>query len=186
MVGRQSLWFEGREQVSVREEPLGEPGAGEALVESTLSAISPGTEMLFYRGDLEEGTEVDATLKGYERRLKYPLPYGYATVGRVACVGPRTDASLVGRLAFAFVPHASAFILPVEQLLIVPDGIEPEDAAFLATAETAVNLVLDSAPLLGERASVFGLGVIGLLTTGLLARRPPGLSFLSLNGFQTP
>ena len=35
-----------------------------------------------------------------------------------------------------------------------------------------MNLVLDSRPLLGERAGVFGLGVIGLLTAGLLARFP--------------
>jgi threonine dehydrogenase-like Zn-dependent dehydrogenase len=158
--------------VSVREEPLEPPGAGEVHVQSIVSAISPGTEMLFYRGDLEEGTEVDVALQGYRGRLCYPLPYGYASVGRIACGGPRTDPALVGRLAFAFVPHASTFRVPVERLLLVPDGIEPEDAAFLATAETSVNLVLDSSPLLGEQASVFGLGVIGLLTIGLLARFP--------------
>jgi NADPH:quinone reductase-like Zn-dependent oxidoreductase len=172
MVRRQSLWFEGHERVSVRDEPLEPPVAGQAQVESIVSAISPGTEMLFYRGDIEEGTEVDVALKGYEGRLAYPLPYGYATVGRITGVGPQAEASLVGRLVFAFVPHASAFCLPVERLLLVPEGIQPEDAAFLATAETSVNLVLDSAPLLGERASVFGLGVIGLITTGLLAQFP--------------
>ena len=128
--------------------------------------------MLFYRGDIEEGTEVDVSLEGYRRRLAYPLPYGYASVGRVACAGPGVDPSLMGRAVFAFVPHASTFCVPVERLLLVPPGVEPEDAAFLATAETSVNLVLDSAPLLGEQASVFGLGVIGLLTIGLLARFP--------------
>ena len=169
---RQSLWFEGHERVSLREEPVEPPGPGEVDVESIVSAISPGTEMLFYRGDIEEGTEVDASLQGYRARLCYPLPYGYASVGRIACGGPRTDPSLLGRLAFAFVPHASAFRVPVERLLLVPEGIEPEDAAFLATAETSVNLVLDSSPLLGEQASVFGLGVIGLITIGLLAQFP--------------
>jgi 2-desacetyl-2-hydroxyethyl bacteriochlorophyllide A dehydrogenase len=172
MVRRQSLWFEGRERVSVRDEPLEPPGAGQAQLESMVSAISPGTEMLFYRGDLEEGTEVDVALPGYGGRLAYPLPYGYASVGRITRVGPQADPSLVGRLAFAFVPHASAFCVPVERLLLVPEGVEPEDAAFLATAETAVNLVLDSSPLLGEQGSVFGLGVIGLITTGLLAQFP--------------
>jgi threonine dehydrogenase-like Zn-dependent dehydrogenase len=169
---RQSLWFEGHERVSVREEPVEPPGRHEVLLQTFVSAISPGTEMLFYRGDLEEGTEVDAALEGYRRRLAYPLPYGYASVGRIACTGPGADPALVGRLAFAFMPHASTIRLPVERLLLVPEGIEPDDAAFLATAETSVNLVLDSSPLLGERAGVFGLGVIGLLTIGLLARFP--------------
>jgi 2-desacetyl-2-hydroxyethyl bacteriochlorophyllide A dehydrogenase len=169
---RQSLWFEGRERVSLRVETLEPPDEQEVLVETQVSAISPGTEMLFYRGQLEEGTEIDSVLEGYRRRLEYPLPYGYASVGRIAQAGSRVDPSLVGRLAFVFMPHATAFCLPVSRVVPVPDGVAAEDAAFLAAAETAVNLVLDAAPLLGERASVFGLGVIGLLATGLLARFP--------------
>ncbi|MBL8092495.1 MAG: hypothetical protein JNJ43_19330, partial [Anaerolineales bacterium] len=38
--------------------------------------------------------------------------------------------------------------------------------------ETAVNFLLDGAPLIGERVAVFGQGVVGLLTTALLARLP--------------
>ena len=38
--------------------------------------------------------------------------------------------------------------------------------------ETAVNLVQDSAPILGERVLVFGQGIVGLLTTALLAEFP--------------
>jgi 2-desacetyl-2-hydroxyethyl bacteriochlorophyllide A dehydrogenase len=171
-VKRQSLWFEGRERVSVREEPLDPPGEGEVLVETVVSAISPGTEMLFYRGEIEEGIEVDAALEGYRRRLEYPLPYGYASVGRVTQTGPGVQRRRAGELVFAFMPHASAFRVAADAAVPVPAGISPEDAAFLAAAETAVNLVLDAVPLLGERAGVFGLGVIGLLTAGLLARFP--------------
>jgi 2-desacetyl-2-hydroxyethyl bacteriochlorophyllide A dehydrogenase len=171
-VRRQSLWFEGRERVSVRDEAVDPPGSHEVLIETLVSAISPGTEMLFYHGELEEGTEVDVSFEGYRRRLEYPLPYGYSSVGRISRVGPDADASLAGRLAFVFMPHASAFLVPESRVVPVPDGIEPEDAAFLASAETAVNLVMDAAPLLGERASVFGLGVIGLLTAGVLGRFP--------------
>ncbi len=169
---RQSLWFEGRERVTVREEPLDPPGPGEVVVETLVSAISPGTEMLFYRGEIEEGTEVDSVLEGFGPRLEYPLTYGYASVGRVSQAGPGVDGRLVGRLVFVFMPHASAYRLPAHRAVPVPDGIDAEDAAFLAAAETSVNLTLDAAPLLGERASVFGLGVIGLLATGLLARFP--------------
>lgn len=38
--------------------------------------------------------------------------------------------------------------------------------------ETAVNLLLDGAPLLGEKVMIFGLGVVGLLTAGILQQFP--------------
>jgi threonine dehydrogenase-like Zn-dependent dehydrogenase len=38
--------------------------------------------------------------------------------------------------------------------------------------ETAVNLVQDGAPILGERAMVLGQGVVGLLTASLLSEFP--------------
>jgi threonine dehydrogenase-like Zn-dependent dehydrogenase len=38
--------------------------------------------------------------------------------------------------------------------------------------ETAVNLVQDAAPILGEQTLVFGQGIVGLLTTALLAEFP--------------
>ncbi len=169
---RQCLWFEGAGRVSVREETMDGPGSGEVLLESVVSAISPGTEMLFYGGKLEEGAAVDATIRDYRRELSYPLRYGYSSVGRIVKAGDGVDPALVGRLAFAFMPHASAACVPVDLAVPVPEGIDAEEAAFLATAETAVNLVLDCRPLLGERASVFGLGVIGLFTAGLLSRFP--------------
>jgi 2-desacetyl-2-hydroxyethyl bacteriochlorophyllide A dehydrogenase len=172
MLKRQCLWFEGGSRVSVREEAMPQPGAGEILVQSLLSAISPGTEMLFYRGQLGEGAAVDTVLEGYRAGLSYPLRYGYASVGRVIGAGPGVDPAAEGRLVFAFVPHASLSCIRAELAAAVPEGITAEDAAFLANAETAVNLVLDSHPLLGERVSVFGLGIIGLLTAGLLAGFP--------------
>jgi threonine dehydrogenase-like Zn-dependent dehydrogenase len=38
--------------------------------------------------------------------------------------------------------------------------------------ETAVSFVMDGRPLIGERVAVFGQGIVGLLTTALLARMP--------------
>jgi threonine dehydrogenase-like Zn-dependent dehydrogenase len=48
----------------------------------------------------------------------------------------------------------------------------PEEAAFLPNMETAVNLLMDGQPLIGEQVAVFGQGVVGLLTTALLAQFP--------------
>ena len=82
--------------------------------------------------------------------------------------------SWLGRRVFGFQPHATAFRSPVAALLAVPDGLPPERAALLANMETAVNLVLDGAPLLGENVLVIGQGIVGLLVTALLARFPLG------------
>jgi 2-desacetyl-2-hydroxyethyl bacteriochlorophyllide A dehydrogenase len=54
----------------------------------------------------------------------------------------------------------------------VPDGLTPAQAALLPNMETAVNLVMDGQPVIGERVAVIGLGVVGLLTVALLARFP--------------
>jgi threonine dehydrogenase-like Zn-dependent dehydrogenase len=60
----------------------------------------------------------------------------------------------------------------VENLIPVPDGISAENALFLPNMETAVSLVMDGQPVIGENVVVFGLGVVGLLVSGLLSRFP--------------
>jgi threonine dehydrogenase-like Zn-dependent dehydrogenase len=77
------------------------------------------------------------------------------------------------RLVFAFQPHASHFVACATELLPLPENVSPETAALLPNMETAVNLVMDGAPLLGERVCVLGQGVIGLLTTALVANMSP-------------
>ncbi len=169
---RRAVVFEGPGIVAVREEAIPEPGAGEALVRTIVSAISSGTEMLFYRGEVPPGTAVDASIEALGGEVAYPLRYGYAAVGRVAALGAGVPGEWAGRLVFAFQPHASHFTTPIDDLIPVPEGVEPETAAFLPNAETAVTLVLDGAPLYGERIAVFGQGVVGLLVTSLLAGFP--------------
>ncbi len=137
-----------------------------------VSAISPGTEMLAFRGQLPADQPLDATLPALAQEAAYPLRYGYACVGTVTAVGDPADATWLGRRVFAFQPHASAFTAPLSALLPVPDALENETAALLPMAETAVNFVQDGAPLLGERVAVFGAGVVGLLTLQLLSRFP--------------
>lgn len=158
--------------VTVREEPLPPPAAGEVRVETLVSAISPGTELLVYRGRLPAGLPLDAGFAGCSGEVAYPLSYGYAAVGRVAELGEGVGAEWTHRLVFAFRPHQSEFLAPIGDLHPVPEGIEPEDAALLPNLETAVNFLQDGRPLVGERVMVFGQGVVGLLTTALLARLP--------------
>ena len=56
------------------------------------------------------------------------------------------------------------------RLCPIPDEVGDEDAAFLANMETAVSLLMDARPIVGERVVVLGQGIVGLLLTSLLAR----------------
>ena len=167
---RHSVWFNTPFHVEVREAEVPAPAAGQALVQTLCSAISPGTEMLIYRGQFPRDLAVDETISALAGAFAYPLKYGYAAVGRVTALGPGVDPAWDGRLVFAFNPHESHFAAAVESLLPVPVDLDPETALFLPNMETAVNFLLDGQPVIGEQVAVFGQGIIGLLTTGLLAR----------------
>lgn len=167
-----ALWFTAPYCVEVRAADLPAPGPGQARVETLCSAVSAGTEMLVYRGQFPAGLAVDATIGALAGAFAYPLRYGYAAVGRVADLGPGGDPAWLGRLVFAFQPHASAFVAPLAELLPVPAGLSPEAAVCLPSMETAVNFLLDGAPLVGEQVVVLGQGMVGLLTTALLAHLP--------------
>jgi 2-desacetyl-2-hydroxyethyl bacteriochlorophyllide A dehydrogenase len=141
-------------------------------VSAIVSAISSGTEMLFYRGQAPADLPADASIAALASPPSYPIRYGYAAVGRVEAAGANVAPEWIGRLVFAFHPHESAFLARPDQLLPVPDGVTAEQAAFLPNMETAVNFLMDGAPSIGENVVVLGQGVVGLLTAGLLARMP--------------
>jgi len=171
-MNRLAVYFTAPHQVSVREESLPSPGAGQVLVQTLVSAISPGTELLIYRDQFPGDIPLDETITALDSEFNFPLKYGYATVGWVIVLGPNVAPAWEGRLVFAFQPHQSHFLAAQDELLPVPSNISPEEAAFLPNMETAVNFLLDGQPMIGERVAVFGQGVVGLLTTALLAQFP--------------
>jgi threonine dehydrogenase-like Zn-dependent dehydrogenase len=171
IVPARQLWFTAPHTVQVREALL-EPAAGEVLVQVICSAPSAGTELLVYRGQLPAALELDSSLPVLREQNGYPLRYGYASVGRVLACGAGVGEFWLGRRVFALQPHASHYLAEPSALIPIPDAISDEAAVFLANMETAVNLVHDGAPLLGERVAVLGLGIVGLLTSALLAQFP--------------
>jgi len=104
--------------------------------------------------------------------LTYPLAYGYACVGKVKETGKEVNKDWIDKLVFSFQPHTSYFIAKPENLFPIPHSVNPENACFLPNMETAVNLVQDGAPILGERVMVLGQGIVGLLTASLLNEFP--------------
>jgi 2-desacetyl-2-hydroxyethyl bacteriochlorophyllide A dehydrogenase len=173
-VNRTSLYFTGPGKVELREEAVPEPGNGEVLVRALFSAISSGTELLVYHDDFPSDLPVDATIPSLAGTFGFPLKYGYSVVGQVVALGSGVDVSWLNRSVFAFHPHESLFAASPDELVLVPDNISLEDAVLLPGMETAVNFLMDGRPLIGERVVVFGQGIIGLLTTSLLAQFPLG------------
>jgi threonine dehydrogenase-like Zn-dependent dehydrogenase len=169
---RRSLYFTSPGEVNLVEEELCPLEPGQVCVRTLLSAISPGTEMLIYRGQFPEEMLLDESIASLNDTFSYPTKYGYSLVGRITALGEGVDRSWLGRRIFAFHPHETHFAAPLQDLLPLPEDISLEDAVFLPNMETAVNFTMDGNPLIGERVVVFGQGIVGLLTTALLSDFP--------------
>jgi 2-desacetyl-2-hydroxyethyl bacteriochlorophyllide A dehydrogenase len=167
---RKTAYFIAPGRVELREEPLPPLGEDEVLVETHVSAISAGTEMLVYRGQFPR--DLADSHDSLSSGLNYPVAYGYACVGKVAEIGASVPREWQDRPIFSFQPHTSRFIAKPESLLPLPESLPPEAACFLPNMETAVNLVQDAAPLIGERVLILGQGILGLLTAALLHEFP--------------
>lgn len=149
------------------------PGPNQALIKSKLSAISAGTELLVYRGDMPPDMPTDAAISTQATAFTYPSNYGYAAVGTVSSVGAEASGLAVGDCVFAFREHTSAFTAAIPDLLRVPTDIAAADAVFFPNMETAVSLAMDAALLPGETACVVGQGIVGLLVVAALRKLHP-------------
>ena len=166
------LWFTKRCTVEIRQQKLPALKPDEVLVRTLYSAISAGTEMLVYQGKLPSGMALDAGLDMLKHQQTWPLQYGYAAVGQIEQTGDQLQSDWIGKQVFAFQPHASHFISTPAQLIMLPDKTDPLAAVFLANMETAINLVQDGKPQIGEKVAVLGQGIVGLLATSVLAQFP--------------
>jgi 2-desacetyl-2-hydroxyethyl bacteriochlorophyllide A dehydrogenase len=169
---RHAVYFEEPRRVNVRQEPLPLLQPGELLVETTASAISTGTELLVYRGEVPSELTVDETISSLPGTFRYPLKYGYTLVGNVVDTGTGVPGTWKGSRIFSFHPHESHFVATPGEVRPVPADISADDALFFPNMETALTLALDGKPLVGEHVAVFGQGVVGLLLTSILAMMP--------------
>lgn len=138
----------------------------DVLVHTRYSGISGGTEMLAYRGEIDDEVALDGTLDALGGTFSYPFRYGYSCVGRL----DRPCRNLTeGSLVFAFHPHQDLFFSDPSALVPVND-IDPRVATLFPLVETALQVSLDAGTLQEEHVVVLGLGAVGLLTSILLER----------------
>jgi threonine dehydrogenase-like Zn-dependent dehydrogenase len=144
------------------------PAAGEVLVRTLRSGVSRGTETLVFAGGVPP-SQYDAMRAPFqEGDFPGPVKYGYLNVGVVEH-GPE---GLVGRTVFCLHPHQTSYVVPVEAVAVVPDGVPAERAVLAGTLETAVNALWDAGPLVGDRVAVVGAGMVGCCIARLLAGIP--------------
>ena len=167
-----ALYFLSQKSINFQEESLPSLKKDQVLIQSKYSAISAGSEMLIYQGLIPEDIAIDANLPALGGRMKFPLKYGYSLVGNIIDIGRNIEKKMLGKWVFVFHPHQSQVVTDIGNVFPIPPKVSPEEALFFPNLETAVSLVMDARPIIGEKIVVFGQGVVGLLTTALLARIP--------------
>jgi threonine dehydrogenase-like Zn-dependent dehydrogenase len=152
----------------IRTAPLADPGPDDVLVRTLYSGVSRGTETLVYRGGVPAGQYAAMRAPFQEGDFPGPVKYGYLNVGVVEG-GPEP---LVGRTVFCLYPHQTRYVVPSAAVLPVPNGVPARRAVLAGTVETAVNALWDAAPLVGDRITVVGAGMVGCCIARLLTGFP--------------
>lgn len=170
--------------------PACKPGG--VLVRTTYSLISTGTEMMKVsearmsllgkaraRPDqvrkLMDSVAQQGPVATYKKainRLDSYTPLGYSLCGVVVEVGAGAEEFSVGDVVAAagneFALHAEMNWVPTNLCVRVPDGVDPQHAAFATVGAIAMQGVRRAEVQLGETACVVGLGLVGQLVVRLL------------------
>lgn len=180
-------------ETQVAEVPVPHPGQGTALVRTAVSLVSAGTERMVVefakqgllgkaksRPDLvrqvlnkaqREGllTTFEAALN----KLDQPMALGYSSAGTIVQTGPGLHGFRSGtRVACAgggHAVHAEFTAIPQNLMVPIPDGMDFEQAAFTTVGAIAMQGFRLANVQVGARVAVIGLGLLGLLTTGIAA-----------------
>ena len=163
-----AFWVRGPGVGEIRPAEVPVPGPDEVLVRTLFTGISRGTETLVLRGRVPASQHEAMRAPFQEGEFPGPVKYGYLNVG-VVQEGPDR---LVGRTVFCLYPHQTEYVVPASAVTVVPSGVPAERAVLAGTVETAVNVLWDARPLVGDRVTVLGAGMVGCCVAALLARFP--------------
>ncbi|MGW8249622.1 MAG: bi-domain-containing oxidoreductase, partial [Anaerolineales bacterium] len=164
---------------------------GMLLVRTAASLVSAGTERMLVefagkslvgkarsRPDLARQVLDKArregllsTVEAAFSRLDQPMPLGYSSAGTVVRVGEDVSGLKVGeRVACAgggYAVHADYALVPQNLLATLPENVDFESGAFATLGAIALHGFRLAEAQLGESVAVIGLGLLGLLATGI-------------------
>jgi 2-desacetyl-2-hydroxyethyl bacteriochlorophyllide A dehydrogenase len=146
-------------QVEIREVDLPAPAPNQILVQTAVSAVSPGTELAVYTGTHQ--WLLDPNLPDW----KFPFRSGYSAAGTVAAVGSEIQGWKVGDRVSYPGNHASAELLTIGhergRLWKLPDDLDFARASVACIARYGMGASIRAGLTLGRSAAVLGLGMIG-------------------------
>lgn len=172
-----AFWATGAGVGEFRRETVGVPAEGEVRVRTLWTGVSRGTEALVMRGEVPESEHERMRAPFQGGGFPFPVKYGYLNVGTVVeapVVEGQGPSALVGSTVFTLYPHQSEFVVPADAVAVVPDGVPAQRAVLAGAVETAVNVLWDARPSLGDRITVVGAGLIGC-SIARLAQAIPGV-----------
>ena len=163
-------------------------GAGQVLIQTRRSLVSPGTERMlveFGRANLIskarqqpdrvkqvlekiQSDGIRPTLEAVFRKLDQPLPLGYCNAGIVLAVGEGVTDLRIGDRVASNGPHAEVVCVPRNLVAPIPATVSDDEAAFTVVGAIGLQGIRLLNPTIGETIVVIGLGLIGLLTAQLL------------------
>lgn len=142
--------------------------AGHVLIRTEYSAISPGTEMSFVK-----------------RASDQLVKMGYSAVGIVEQVGDQVKDIQVGQRVACYgapyVHHATYLSVPTNLIAVVPDHVDPQEAAFAGLGAIAIHALRVADLRFGESAVVVGLGTLGNLISQIANAAAIRVAGLDLN-----
>lgn len=161
---------------------------GHILIKSTYSLVSLGTERMlveFGKSNLiskarQQPDKVKEvlnkvktegllpTLEAVFNKLGEPLPLGYCNVGKVIAIGEGVQGFSVGDRVASNGQHAEVVSVPMNLVAKVPENVSDIEATFTVIGSIGLQGIRLVNPTFGETVVVFGLGLIGLITSQLL------------------
>lgn len=168
--------------------PVPKVTRGSILIRTTHTLISLGTERMlveFGRASLiskarQQPDKVKMVLdkiktdgllpalEGVVIKLEEPLPLGYCNSGVVVATGEGVSGFSAGDRVASNGNHAEYVCVPQNLVAKIPDSVSQVEAVFTVIGAIGLQGIRLCNTTFGETIVVFGLGLIGLLTSQLL------------------
>ena len=159
---RKSIVFVSPSRAELINEPMPELEAGKVVVRLERSTISAGTERANLVGDPNV-----SPVKGVP--VEFPRRSGYSSAGIVEQVGSGVESLKVGdRVAISWSSHSDRCVMDESKVYKLPDAVSFASGALVHIATFPLAAIRKCRLEIGESALVMGLGVLGIVSVGLL------------------
>lgn len=136
-------------------------GDGEVVVKVARTTLSAGTE----RANLVGDPNVSPT----KSEVKFPRRSGYSASGVIVEVGSGVEGLSVGdRVACSWSSHSQYCRLKASRVYKLADDVDFDEAALVHIGTFPMAAIRKCNLEIGESAIIMGLGVLGLVSIGLL------------------